>query len=218
MTERICCRCHQSKPDSAFYKTPTTPDGLHKHCIQCGRDSCKRGHEKRKARATGALPPKPVYTPEEYKEKRRQDKRDAYAADPEKHKEKAKSNRVKFADYFREYFKQRKIDNPELMRKYAIDAYYRNKPTRGPANAAQASKRYAFKLNAIPAWADASAIKAIYRKVAKTTRDTGITHHVDHIIPLLGKTVCGLHVENNLQIITATENRKKGNRSWPDMP
>ena len=37
-------------------------------------------------------------------------------------------------------------------------------------------------------------------------------HHVDHIIPLQGAIVSGLHVEGNLRVITATENMIKRNR------
>lgn len=42
--------------------------------------------------------------------------------------------------------------------------------------------------------------------------ETGIPHHVDHIIPLQGENICGLHIPENLQILKATDNRKKGNK------
>lgn len=66
--------------------------------------------------------------------------------------------------------------------------------------------------NRVPKWADRQAIKAIYAEARALTLRTGIQHHVDHVIPLLGATVCGLHVHNNLRIITAEENMRKGAR------
>lgn len=71
-------------------------------------------------------------------------------------------------------------------------------------------------LQACPAWADRRAINAIYAECRSTTMQTGIPHHVDHIVPLRGKTVCGLHVPWNLQVLPAAENLRKSNRLLHD--
>lgn len=65
---------------------------------------------------------------------------------------------------------------------------------------------------ATPIWADRELIKELYALAQKLTEQTGIPHEVDHVIPLQGKNVSGLHVETNLQVITATENRRKSNK------
>lgn len=57
-----------------------------------------------------------------------------------------------------------------------------------------------------------TSIKDIYKECISLEASSGIRHHVDHIIPLRGDGVCGLHVPWNLQIITAENNMKKGNR------
>lgn len=63
-----------------------------------------------------------------------------------------------------------------------------------------------------PKWADKEKIRQFYILARKLTKETGIPYHVDHIIPLKGKNVCGLHIETNLQVIPAIENIKKNNQ------
>lgn len=61
---------------------------------------------------------------------------------------------------------------------------------------------------ATPPWADIEAIRAFYRACPPGC-------HVDHIVPLNGRGVSGLHVLENLQYLPAVENLRKGNKFTP---
>ncbi len=76
------------------------------------------------------------------------------------------------------------------------------------------SKRRASKLSAKPSWyseIDDFVAQEAHSLAKLREKLTGIKWHVDHVIPLRGKTVCGLHCWNNLQVITAKQNLQKGN-------
>jgi len=68
------------------------------------------------------------------------------------------------------------------------------------------------KKQATPPWSETPLILKLYEECSTVTNLTGVEHNVDHIIPLNGKNVCGLHCIDNLQIITKTENIKKSNK------
>jgi HNH endonuclease. len=74
---------------------------------------------------------------------------------------------------------------------------------------AKVAKRKALKLRATPIWANLKDIENFYRKCP-------IGYQVDHIIPLQGDNVCGFHVLNNLQYLTASENASKKNNWNPE--
>jgi len=78
--------------------------------------------------------------------------------------------------------------------------------------AAHSNKRRARKLNATPAWANTFFIEEAYDLAQLRTKSTGFAWHVDHIVPLQGRKVCGLHVESNLQVIPWFQNISKGNK------
>lgn len=67
------------------------------------------------------------------------------------------------------------------------------------------------KLRACPSWASKPLIHSFYRMARLFNLD------VDHIVPIQSKTVCGLHVQHNLQLLTREENIRKGNRYSHDL-
>ena len=87
--------------------------------------------------------------------------------------------------------------------------YYEGNRTRFLARGA---KRRAARIQAFPKWADRNAIAEFYVLAERKTRENGIQYVVDHIVPLQGRNVCGLHVEFNLQILTKKENLEKFNK------
>jgi hypothetical protein len=71
------------------------------------------------------------------------------------------------------------------------------------------------KKNRIPKWVDKDhmwLIKEAYELAQLRTKQFGFSWHVDHIVPIQGELVSGLHVIENLQVIPAIENIKKKNK------
>jgi len=115
---------------------------------------------------------------------------------------------------------RRHRENPKNKHKLlqrARDWYSKNSHV-----ARAASVRYrASKLQATPKWLTEDhllEIKHLYKLRKDLVAETGVMHHVDHVVPLKSDIVCGLHVPWNLQIIPARDNLSKNNTRWPDMP
>jgi hypothetical protein len=133
-----------------------------------------------------------------------------------------KSWRASNKDHLKEYNKQYKQKyypkNSGWLCKQKMEYYYSNpekikeyrKRNSGKICAIN-KERAELKRNRIPKCANMEKIKSIYIEAQKMTNETGIPHDVDHIVPLQGKYVSGLHVEWNLQIIPSHENNKKYN-------
>jgi hypothetical protein len=158
---------------------------------------CKRGHTCMRVTSTGSCI-----------ECRRLNEQKRYYADLEKTRKKVK---VKYQRN-KEKLKTKRRDvyaaNPDKEREIAK---YRSREWRktNPGHRNALKRKYvADKFKRTPAWADLPAIVSFYEKCQKG-------FHVDHIYPLRGKFVSGLHVLENLQYLPAEENMRKNNRFMP---
>jgi hypothetical protein len=113
-----------------------------------------------------------------------------------------------------ERYKKHYADNREKRNKYSKEYRQQNKA----AHNARANKRRAVKLNATPEWSDLEQITEFYECCLAFKLYSGGEYHVDHIVPLQSKLVCGLHVPANLQVLEAKDNLSKKNSWWPNMP
>ena len=118
-----------------------------------------------------------------------------------KNKEKQKQNYLKNKEQIKERSKLYYLNNKKKINEHS-KLYRLNNPH---IHNALSAKRRAVKLKATPTFANLEKIKSIYKNCPAG-------YVVDHIVPLQGKTVCGLHVEWNLQYLTPSENLFKLNK------
>lgn len=105
--------------------------------------------------------------------------------------------------------KEYRKNNPDKVK------LYNKRPDVKSRNAYYASLRERHILRAQPKWLskdDKQAIRDIYDLMRDCRAVTGESYHVDHIVPLNGKNVCGLHVPWNLQVLPSDINMKKSNK------
>ena len=115
--------------------------------------------------------------------------------------EQAKGNPEKRCEVQKKWIEK----NPEYPGKW-------NRKNKDKKNTYTANRRAA-ELQRTPSWADLELIKVFYIEAARLTKEIGVQYDVDHIVPLQNRRkVCGLHVENNLQVITHIANCEKGNK------
>ncbi len=157
-------------------------------CIFCEREASRRWRQNNPKQSKEAK--------ERWDNKNKERKNAASLAWQKANKEKVKQYRQKAIEQRRAYNRQWIKENKDKAR-------------------IACAKRKAYKLRAIPAWANNEKIKEIYNLASKKTKQTKIKYEVDHVYPLQSDWLCGFHVENNLQIITSCENKSKSNKNWP---
>lgn len=219
----ICKKCNVDKPLDEFQmdKRRNKHYGTCRVCrVKAGRENRQANIETYRKRTREYLrewraknPEKQAAICKKYDEKNR-DKRNAYA------KQYRKDNPEKIKELAKSWAEQ----NPEKIKGYAVKAakawnernpdYHSNfyKANKERYVAARARRRAAQE-SATPTWLtaiDKAMIQEMYDVSEARYIQTGIKHHVDHIVPINGKGVSGMHVPWNLQVITAHENLSKG--------
>lgn len=197
---KTCAHCGQRKPLGDFYARKGRKDGLRSECKLCTKAAAAAWAEANPEK--GIARSARVYA--RNREKRKVQMAAWKAAHPEKVKQHNAASRAALKardpEYRREYMKAYKAEiNPAAV-------------ARGRANYRMAKKTQC------PAWANDFFISEAYRLAKLREKVVGGKWHVDHVVPLKHKLVCGLHVEHNLAVIPAEVNRRKSNRHWPDMP
>ena len=207
---KVCTKCGVSKDLDEFYRHSAGKDRRRTTCKICfvaqTRAWQKNNHDRHAANCAAWAKTNPEKMASlqtawyvKNKEEHCANSRARKKANPEKEK----TNHTAWAK-----------SNPGKVRESAL-RYQKAHPEKC---AARAMKRHAGKLRATPTWADSRFIALWYKGARIMTQLVGRPYHVDHVVPLKSKLVCGLHVPANMQILSKPENIKKSNRYWPDMP
>lgn len=215
-----CGVCHIEKSLIEFTKDSKKADGKNYRCKQCDKDSYGRRKEQVTTRVRNNYNPK-VKRQYYFKNKvvKNEQSRNYRLANLEKLKQYQQDYNQANKDYIsnkgKDYYRSNKQRIDSRNKQY-LKQYCKNNKAK---LAAKAAKRRADKLQRTPKWLsqfDLQYIAHLYIQARELTLTTGIVHEVDHIYPILGETVSGLHCPLNLQIITRAENRSKINKICPE--
>lgn len=202
-----CNKCEISKELTEFYRDKRRKDGRTGQCKECRSvyfkehsktDAFKASMEKYRTTDKYKVAIKKYRKKYEKTEKRKEWNK-KWRSSPEQKERVSKNNK--------EFFSSEK--GKEYMRKW------RKTPQAKAKSNHNTAMRRARKKQACPIWLSKEQkkeIRNIYLECQRITLESGIMHHVDHILPLAGKTISGLHVPWNLQIIEGSVNCKKNNR------
>ena len=192
MLTKRCSKCGVVKPLAAFVRKAEAPDGHAPTCRECKAtvDAAYRAANRSKIAAGRAV----------HYAANRGKIAAAVAAYRAANPEAAAARHAAWVRANREHNNAMKA------------AWARANPPESAKSAAKNARRRAAELLATPAWANLDLVAAYYVIADAFTRGSGVRHEVDHVEPLRGKHVCGLHNEFNLQVLPAKINRAKGNR------
>lgn len=231
---KTCSRCKETKHIGEFTKAASRKDGRNSWCKACTRANCKNADpEKTKVRSAAwyaankerrALstkkwlennPGKSAEYCKKWRDENPEKSKNANRVWYENNRAKKLSDDKLRRESNLQKFLERERASYERNRESAIAKNAKWRSENKPAITAYTAKRRSAKAERTPIWLSSEQHEAIlkfYIDAAELTEKTGALHHVDHIVPLRGKTVSGLHVPWNMQILTAIENLKKNNR------
>jgi hypothetical protein len=192
MTTKICNTCKAEKPISEFPINKKMADGHLHRCKPCEYSRVKEWRVKNKERVK--------YLTDKWR-----------AENPERFKQHLRKHYIKNSERERVARNSRYEKNKEKELAQA-KLYQQNNPAY--RNKKNATRRAAYVL-AVPKWLTPihqAQIEDFYEIARAKSMQNGIRYHVDHVIPLRGKNVSGLHVPWNLQVLEGRENNRKFNR------
>ena len=196
---RCCSKCQLMKPLTEFSKRSACRACLAEYLREYrhANSECLKAKQREKYKAM----------PDSWRAAENERNRARYAKNREAENERGR----RYYEKNREAVIARQCAHQAANREAAA-AQMRKWRKENPEKAKSAKIAYYTRMKVVPAWADQEAIVEIYRQ-AKFLRGIGVDCHVDHIVPIRGKLVSGLHVETNLQILLASENMRKSNKA-----
>lgn len=210
---KTCKICNKIKPIDQFHLHKSMKDGHDSKCKKCHNIACRQweiNNSKRRREIARKSKIKHMDARREYDRKYEKDNADYIRERKNKH-------RAKNIDRFRKKDAAYYLKNKDFLSAKEKE-YRKNNPI---LCRLRALKRRAAKKLSIPIWYD-DFDDFVFEEAEILRRErqglTGIKWHIDHIVPLQSKIVCGLHSYINVAVIPAIENQRKLNNYWPDMP